>query len=203
MNTILYYAITIGAFLIALTFHEFCHALTAYLLGDNTAKRLGRLTLNPLAHIDPLGLLFLILVRFGWAKPVPFDPRNFSHPRLYSILVGFAGPLSNFFLALLFLYAVHYTPATAATQSFLLPFFQTSVWINVMLGVFNLIPIPPLDGSHTLAALLPESWQGTYRKFAQLGFFLLIILLMIPAIQKAFLATIIITIGLLDHFLVF
>ena len=92
-------AIMLPAFLIALTFHEFCHALMATYLGDPTARRAGRLTLNPVAHVDPFGLLFLVLFRIGWAKPVPFDQRNFKYPKLYSILTALAGPASNLFLA--------------------------------------------------------------------------------------------------------
>lgn len=191
MNMVLSYALTLLSFLVALTVHECCHALTAYLLGDDTAKRMGRLTLNPLSHIDPLGLLFLIFVRIGWAKPVPFNPNNFTHPRFYSVLVGLAGPFSNFVLALFFLYALHYMPhhtGTAGTVFF--SFFKTSVWINVMLGIFNLLPIPPLDGSHLVSVNIPMSWRNGYIKFQQFGFIILIVLLSIPAVQKFFFAAV-------------
>ncbi len=130
------YIISISAFIIALTFHEFCHAATAYMLGDPTAERMGRLTLNPLAHIDPIGLLFLIIVKFGWAKPVPFNPHNFEYPRFYSVLVGLAGPFSNLILAIVSMFALHHVPGfiTVNALPLYLQFFKVSVWINVMLG---------------------------------------------------------------------
>ncbi len=203
MNIVLSYGMTMLAFLVALTFHECSHALTAYLLGDDTAKRLGRLTLNPLSHIDPIGFLFLILVRIGWAKPVPFNPDNFTHPRLYSVFVGLAGPLSNFILALFFLYALHYMPAQAhPVGRIFVSFFNDSVWINVMLGVFNLLPIPPLDGSHIISVQIPLAWRGAYMRFQQFGFIILIVLLSIPAFQQAFKNTIFLTINLLHKLVV-
>ncbi len=185
--------ITIVAFLVSITFHEFCHALMAYALGDDTAKRAGRLTLNPLSHIDPLGLLFIVLVRIGWAKPVPFDARNFKYPRFYSILVGLAGPAANFLLALICLYLLHYIPWGLLghyAAKIVYEFLKTSVWINVMLGVFNLIPIPPLDGSHIISAFIPESLKPLYYRFQQFSFIILIILLNIPMFQRALFAAI-------------
>jgi len=104
-------AILAPVFLLAVSFHEFAHALVANILGDNTAKKAGRLTLNPLKHIDLLGVLFLLVFRVGWARPVPFNPLNFKRPRLFSVLTAVAGPASNFLLAYLFLYGVKYFPA--------------------------------------------------------------------------------------------
>lgn len=205
MTYLMNVVITIVAFLLSVSFHEFCHALTAYLLGDDTAKKAGRLTLNPLKHIDPIGLLFIILVRIGWAKPVPFDARNFTHPRLFSILVGLAGPLANFALALACLYAAKYLPfdhIASFPRELVQEFIKTSVWINVMLGVFNLIPLPPLDGSHFIEVFIPEQWHYAYYRFQQFSFIILIILLNIPAFQRAFFAAIRITIGLLLHLVV-
>lgn len=204
IETIAPFISAIAAFLIALTFHEFCHALTAHLLGDDTPERMGRLTLNPLAHIDPLGLLFLILVKIGWAKPVIFNPHNFSRPRLYSVLVGLAGPASNFLLALVCMYMTrfllpHLPPeAMPVIKSFL----STSVWINVMLGLFNLLPIPPLDGSHIIYVNLPESWKPAYNKFQPFSIIVLFVLLNIPAFRDAFTQAIRVTIKLL-HSIVF
>ncbi len=175
------YILSLSAFIIALTVHEFSHALCAYLLGDPTAKRLGRLTLNPLAHIDPVGLILLILIRFGWAKPVPFDPRNFTYPRIFSVLVGFAGPLSNLVLAIISILALHHIPLNPLG----IQFFQSMVWINVMLGVFNMIPIPPLDGSHFLRALLPNSLLPYYYHFERISFIVLIVLLgLVPQFRE-------------------
>ncbi len=212
MATISTTLILILAFLVSLTVHEFCHALVAYLLGDDTAKQQGRLTLNPLAHIDPIGLLFLILVRIGWAKPVPFNPHNFSRPRLYSVLVGLAGPASNFLLALFFMYGMRYiipvlTPTLIqhnfiSMAFFLKSFFEDSIWINVMLGLFNLLPIPPLDGSHIIYANLPESWKPYYNRFQIFSIIFLVILLNIPAFQIAFNAAIIWVVKVL-HSIVF
>lgn len=191
------YALSITAFIIALTVHEFSHALCAYLLGDPTAKRLGRLTLNPLAHIDPLGLLLLILVRFGWAKPVPFDPRYFKYPRIYSVLVGFAGPTSNLLLAIVSILALHHLPLTGLW----IQFFQVMVWINVMLGVFNMLPIPPLDGSHFLRALLPNSLLPYYRHFERISFIVLILLLgLVPQFREGLMYVITQTVLFLEAF---
>lgn len=187
------FTITVVAFLVSITFHEFCHAFVALLLGDDTAKKAGRLTLNPLAHIDPIGLLFLILIRIGWAKPVPFDARNFKYPKLYSIFVGLAGPISNFLLALLCLYGMKHFPwqiVGSVAQESIYEFFKTSVYINVMLGLFNLIPIPPLDGSHIISVFVPPQWQYAYYRFQQFSIILLVILLNIPAFQRAFFASI-------------
>lgn len=158
------------AFLVALSVHEAAHAFMAYMLGDDTAKRAGRLSLNPLVHIDPIGLLCLLIFRIGWARPVIFDQRNFKYPRLYSVLVAYAGPLSNFLLALVMFVMLRFLPlgampiGVAVTFQQLLPVIAQ---ISVMLGVFNMLPIPPLDGSHILMVLLirraPEFLMFLYR----------------------------------------
>lgn len=167
------------AFLIAFTFHEFSHALTAYLLGDDTAKKAGRLTLNPLAHIDPFGFLFLILFRIGWGKPVPMNIQNFKYPRIYGVLSGFAGPFSNLILALLALYAHKYFGVTKNISAF----FYVLAYMNVMLGVFNLLPVPPLDGSHLIFALIPASWRQSYARLQLIFLLLLFIILFFPTTQ--------------------
>ena len=154
-------AIMLPAFLAALSFNEFSHALAATFFGDPTPKKQGRLTLNPIAHVDLLGLFCLIFFRFGWAKPVMFDQRNFKHPRLYSVLTALAGPLANFILALLALYCLKYGVLLGLSQTALLTFKQIFVaiaYVNVMLGVFNLLPIPPLDGSHILMVFLVDKY---------------------------------------------
>lgn len=197
-------AIILPAFLFALTFHEFSHALVAYLLGDDTAKKLGRLTLNPLAHVDFIGLLFLILIRFGWAKPVPFDHRNFKYPKTYSIITALAGPLANFVLALACMYVVKYCHCAgfspAVTKTFV-QIFATTAYVNIMLGVFNILPLPMLDGSHILTALLVDKYPEFVLWLYKYSFFILLILILMPPVQ-AFLVKSILAVEILLQSLV-
>src|SRR3990172_12479092 len=144
----------VGALLVSITVHEFMHAWTANFLGDHTAKTNGRITLNPLAHLDPIGTLTLIFFRFGWGKPVPVNPNNFKNPKLGWALVSVAGPLSNLVLAALFTLPYKFL---GGGDSFLSNFLLVNIILNIRLMVFNLIPIPPLDGSRVLYALLPDS----------------------------------------------
>ena len=176
-------AIIIPAFLLALSFHEFSHALVATLLGDTMARRAGRLTLNPMAHIDPLGLLFLIVFRIGWARPVPFDPTNFKRPRIDAVLTAFAGPLSNLILAILGLFALKYLPVglmTKVVAMTLVQMLKALVYINVMLGVFNMLPLPPLDGSHLLHALLMAKFPRFVFWIWRYSLFILLLIFMLP-----------------------
>ena len=162
---------TIPAVIIGLTIHELAHAYTAYKLGDMTAKNDGRLTFNPLKHIDPLGFILIVIAGFGWAKPVGFNPDNLKHKHRDEILISLAGPFSNFLLAILFL--------IVARMLFFLPYFHGTptglvvvnllvLWavINFGLFVFNLLPIPPLDGSHVYTTFLkkinPKLLQSMY-----------------------------------------
>jgi Zn-dependent protease len=173
---------TTAIVLFALPFHEFAHAFTAVKLGDPTPKMEGRYTLNPFVHIDPLGALLIFLVGFGWARPVRWNPRNITvDVRLGSILVAVAGPLSNLLLALLSLLAIRlfFDPRSALAGALGGPESMVAVWglnllyffadINVLLFVFNLLPIPPLDGSHVLFALLPSGAQRAYYGITQYG----------------------------------
>jgi Zn-dependent protease len=174
--------------LFALTVHEFSHAYTAFRLGDPTARLLGRLTLNPLAHLDPIGsILFLLPPHFGWAKPVPVDPRHLRHPRRDMMWIALAGPASNVVLAAIFgtvlrvLPAVHYqfeSPAAAA----LVEMIQTSVLLNLILAFFNLIPIYPLDGSRILTGVLPPDLAERYRSLEPIGPMLLLGLILLGAV---------------------
>lgn len=155
----------IPVILLALTVHEFSHAMVAYRLGDPTAKNAGRLTLNPLSHLDPIGTLMLFLVHFGWAKPVPVDPRHFANPKRDMLWVALAGPASNMFLAFLSGLVIRFINAHPGPfmGSFIGNSFAVmmvlSLQINLALAVFNLLPIPPLDGSKVLYGLLPPQYE--------------------------------------------
>jgi len=140
--------VSLPILLITISIHEYSHAKVADILGDPTPRLAGRLTLNPISHIDPFGLLALVLVRFGWAKPVPVNPYNFKNPRGGELLVSLAGPLSNFLLA--WVLAIIYKNVPLPNNDFLSMIISYTIWINLSLAVFNLIPIPPLDGSHIL-----------------------------------------------------
>ncbi len=177
-------AIILPAFLIALSFHEFSHAFVAYLLGDSTAKDQGRMTINPLAHIDLMGTIFLLIFRVGWAKPVPMTAANFKHPRFYSVLTAFAGPFSNFILAFVFFTFIKYLPfvgLSIAAFKTLNSLFEACAYVNVMLGVFNMLPIPPLDGSHLIHAFLYKRFPNFVIFLYRYSIFFLLFLLFLPA----------------------
>lgn len=148
-----------------LTIHELSHGLAALALGDKTARQNGRLSLNPLRHIDWFGLLLMLTAGVGWAKPVPVDLRRFQRPKRDMALTALAGPLSNFLLAWLFMLAFRLALRWAPEQSLLWQFFRRGVLLNLGLGVFNLIPIPPLDGSRVLFAFLPDKIYYTLMKY--------------------------------------
>ena len=168
------------AFLISGSFHEFAHAYAAFKLGDDTAARAGRMTVNPLPHIDPTGLIFLVIMSFsgmgiGWMKPVPVNLYNLRHPRRDNMIVAVAGPVSNIILAAVFDFVVRMFPEVLDhPQGRLLEIFLI---LNMLLAAFNLLPIFPLDGSHIVEGLLPESMLEGWNSFKRYGFFVLIILL--------------------------
>ena len=143
-------ALLIPVLLFALVFHEFSHGWVAYKLGDPTAKHQGRLTLNPIAHLDPFGSLMILFVGFGWAKPVPVDSRYLANPRVDMMKIAFAGPASNLLLALISGILIRLTGYMGPLTSMLILFTQ----INISLAVFNMIPIPPLDGSQIFSGLM-------------------------------------------------
>jgi Zn-dependent protease len=153
--------IYVFALLVAITVHEFAHALVADRLGDPTARLLGRVTLNPFAHLDPLGTAAIVFVGFGWGKPVPFDPFNLPHPRRDAALISLAGPASNMILAIILSVFARVIPAPL---SLLL---EPLVYINCMLALFNLIPVAPLDGFKIISGILPpdlaDRWEETER----------------------------------------
>jgi Zn-dependent protease len=166
-------------FLIALSLHEYGHALSAHLQGDPTAKLAGRLTINPKAHIDPVGAFMLVLVGFGWGKPVPFAPNKLRNQRWGSALVGIAGPLVNVLLALLsaaaFLALFRRVSDFDGVSELVARFLLIGVQLNVTLAIFNLLPVPPLDGSRILSALLPPSKQHIVFFLDKWGFAILLL----------------------------
>lgn len=165
----------VAAVFLCLTIHETCHGLVAYALGDPTAKRAHRLSLNPLRHIDWLGLLMMVVAGFGWAKPVPVNPNYFKKPKQGMAVTALAGPVSNLLLAILLLLIARGVYVRAAlTGSFSATWFAfllDTASLSVGLGLFNLVPIPPLDGSKVLAVLLPDrayDWLMHYERFGML-----------------------------------
>lgn len=184
--------VSLIAFVVALAAHEFAHARVAYALGDTTARDSGRLTLNPLAHIDPMGTLILpailILTRFpvvfGWAKAVPVDPSNFVSPRKGMMITSAAGPAANFALALVFVFLFKFSSEGIPSFSAIRPFFAYSILINIVLGIFNLIPVPPLDGANILAGILPFKAAVSYMKFSRYGILVLVGLLYLGLFER-------------------
>jgi len=166
--------------LICITFHELAHGYTAYKLGDKTAKDMGRLTLNPIKHIDPVGLLMMLLIGFGWAKPVPVDMRNFKHPKWFMAVTAVAGPLSNIILAVvvMFIYGLLFTSLSSfsagATVSILI---VNTAYLSIALAVFNMLPIPPLDGSKVLFSLLPERAYYKLMRYERYGILVLLVVM--------------------------
>ena len=170
--------------LIAMVIHEYAHAQVAVWLGDFTPRLMGRLTLNPKAHVDPIGMLMLFLVHFGWAKPVMINPRNFKNPKRDDILVSLAGPAANFitaFLALLALLLYSRMGGDMTAGVYLV--FQMIIEYNIGFGIFNLIPLPPLDGSHVLMQLLPRDMAYKLAGLERYSFLILIVLLMTPVLS--------------------
>ncbi|MEB3195778.1 MAG: site-2 protease family protein [Candidatus Sericytochromatia bacterium] len=177
VNDPVFLAVLIPLFIVSITLHEFGHALTATWLGDSTARDAGRVTVNPFVHLDFFGTLFILLAGFGWAKPVPFDPNQLRWPRLGSFLVSAAGPFANFLLAWAALLALTHLsgmPAGAST------WFEVLFSLNLMLMVFNLLPIPPLDGGNLLESLLPRRWLPAFQRLLPYGVVALLVLVLLP-----------------------
>lgn len=170
------FLVWIAALLIAITIHEFSHALIADRLGDPTPRLMGRLTLNPLAHLDPIGTLFLLLVRFGWGKPVQIDPFNLKDPRRDQALISLAGPSSNLILAaLLALFLRLPLPYPFFLVGLFL--FKPLIQLNVILAIFNLLPIHPLDGFSVVLGFLPAKHAVSWQELERYGFIFLLFLL--------------------------
>lgn len=168
--------ISAAAALLCITFHELSHGYVAYRLGDPTAKSMGRLSLNPIKHLDPFGFLMMVFVGVGWAKPVPVDMRRFKHPKQGMAVTALAGPVSNFLMALAAMLIgsllIHFGPVHLLPVAFIVYFLCNVAILSVGLGLFNLIPISPLDGSKVLFALLPDRWYFTilrYEKYVMIA----------------------------------
>lgn len=167
--------------LLAIVIHEFSHGYVAYILGDNTAKEAGRLSLNPLKHLDIIGFTFLLIFKFGWAKPVPINSSNFRNRKRDIIAVSLAGPFSNFLVAIIIGFIVS---MGIFSNNILINVLVIMLWYNLMLGVFNLLPLPPLDGSKVLASLLPTKYEYLFYKYEKYLYLILIILVASNAINK-------------------
>lgn len=183
-------AVLVAASLLCITFHETCHGLAAYRLGDNTAKRMERLSLNPLKHVDLMGLIMMALFRFGWAKPVPVDMRNFKNPKAGMALTALAGPVSNVVLAYAAVVLCNFVMFLAdrlGSTWLLLALAQFFVYVEIIsagLAVFNVFPIPPLDGSKVLFALLSDRAYDRLMRYEKYGMGLLMALLVTGAIDR-------------------
>lgn len=191
MDRLVYYLLSAVAALVALTVHEFCHGYAAYKLGDDTAKNFGRLTLNPIKHIDPYGAICMVLFHVGWAKPVPVNSRNFKNPKKGFAITAAAGPLSNiiigFFSAFIYLLVfalVKDIPFESKNFTYhllsnLLSFLYIFHAINIGLGLFNLLPIPPFDGSRLLYTFLPPKYYFGIMKYEKKIYFAVLIWLVL------------------------
>lgn len=184
------------AILIAISVHEWAHAFMANRLGDPTAEQQGRLTLNPIAHIDLLGALMFIMIGFGWAKPVPVNPLYFKKPNRDMAIVALAGPVSNLILATIAFFALFFIsgsvnaspqglldiPRTTATLTILTAILQSSLFVNLALMAFNLFPVAPLDGSNILRNFIPRRYQDKYEDFVNIGPWILLTLIVLESI---------------------
>ena len=172
---------------IAMVVHEYAHARVADALGDYTPRMQGRLTLNPAAHVDPIGLFMLFIVHFGWAKPVQINPMNFSNPRRDDILVSLAGPASNLitsFIALIILVLLAKFDFPFSEGALVV--FNLIIVYNINFAIFNMLPIPPLDGSHILRNLLPYEMARAYAQLERYSFIFLIIIIATPVLSYVF-----------------
>lgn len=178
LSALLNIVISVAASLLCITVHETCHGLAALWMGDDTAKRQGRLSLNPLRHVDLMGLVMMALLRFGWARAVPVNPAKFRRPKLGMALTALAGPLSNVLLMLTAMALRLVILVFLPDWQYLILFFELTAILSAGLAVFNLFPIPPLDGSKILFALLPARWYARLLQYERYGMLLLAALLL-------------------------
>ena len=178
-NPILFFLIA-AALVLSISVHEFSHALAANALGDSTAKDMGRLTLNPKAHLDPIGTLFLLFIGFGWGRPVPFNPGNLKNIKRDSAIISLAGPLSNFIMAVVFALIIRLVPGREILGLFL----YMAILYNLMLGFFNLIPLGPLDGNKIVYGFLPNTFAVQWVEIQRYGTYLLLFLILFNFTEK-------------------
>jgi len=178
--------ITVAAAVLSITIHEVSHGFAAYKCGDDTAKIYGRLSLNPLKHIDWIGALCLVVFKFGWAKPVPVNSFNFKNRKRDIIIVSLAGPVSNFIIAFVAMLIVSALVITSYPMQILATFLITLVYLNIGLGVFNLIPVPPLDGSKILGEFLNSGAKYKYLSFERYGSLVLLLIFAIRPLNNIF-----------------
>ena len=190
--------IKIPAVLWAISFHEFCHGYAAKLLGDPTAEMQGRLTLNPIKHFDPIGALMLLFVGFGWAKPVPVNSRYFKNVRRDMIIVSVAGIAGNLLTAFVFVMIALFVPPSVFGRAGVI-FIRIMIFINVGLAAFNILPIPPLDGSKILYGFLPFEWLKAYYFLEHYGFFILLILVFTGLISYLMYPVVSLFLGLIGY----
>ena len=184
MQELLSLLVSVPGLLLCLSLHEAAHGYTAYRLGDPTAKNAGRLTLDPLKHLDPVGTIFLLFFHVGWAKPVPVNTRYFKNPRRDTALVSLAGPVSNFLLAAVLLFVRQFLIFSSVMPVYVLGLMvHYAAIMSIGLGVFNLIPVPPLDGSKILFSFLPWQQAAKYAKYEQYIQFGLLVLLFVVVLD--------------------
>lgn len=175
-DMLLNFLISVPGIIIAISFHEFAHAAVAYAMGDPTAKNHGRMTINPASHIDPIGLLMLAIARFGWAKPVPVNENNFKNRALGNFLVSIAGIGMNILIAIVTFILLHYTSDVFTSRAYYDVMYSV-VGINISFAAFNLLPIPPLDGSKLLLSVIPAKYRFFVYKYENYGMVLMILLI--------------------------